>query len=122
LHNRVYARDKLAIGDVKMAIYTLFDIGMAVMMFAVGFSFYKSNGKAVRFLSGYNMRPAQERKRYDEIQMCKNYGKRMMYMAIPFLIGAAIDIRFAGIGCLIVWGLWLVQFIFLLIERHRIER
>ena len=45
-----------------------------------------------------------------------------MYMAIPFLIGAVIDIQFVGIGCLIAWGLWLVLFAFLLIERHKRER
>ncbi|MBQ7887818.1 MAG: DUF3784 domain-containing protein [Clostridia bacterium] len=102
--------------------YVLFNIGMAVIMFAAGILFYKSNGKAANFLSGYNMRSIKERKRYDEIQMCKNYGKRMLYMTIPFLFGAVIDIRFAGIGCLIAWGLWMVQFVFLLIERHRTER
>ena len=105
-----------------MVFYVLFDIGMAVIMFAVGISFYKSNGKAANFLSGYNMRSAQERKRYDEIQMCRNYGKRMMSMAMPFLFGTVIDIWFTGVGCLVAWGLWLVMFILLLIERHKRER
>ena len=105
-----------------MVFYVLFDIGMAVIMFAVGISFYKSNGKAANFLSGYNMRSAQEHKRYDEIQMCRNYGKRMMYMAMPFLFGTVIDIWFTGVGCLVAWGLWLVMFILLLIERHKRER
>ena len=92
----------------------LFDMGMSAIMFIIGILFYKSNGKATNFLSGYNMRSTEERKKYDEIQMCKDYGKRMMYMAIPFLIGAVIDIQFVGIGCLIAWGLWLVLFAFLL--------
>ena len=100
----------------------LFDMGMAAIMFIIGILFYKSNGKATNFLSGYNMRSTEERKKYDEIQTCKDYGKRMMYMAIPFLIGAVIDIQFVGIGCLIAWGLWLVLFAFLLIERHKRER
>ena len=105
-----------------MVFYVLFDTAMAAMMFVMGFLFYKSNGKAARFLSGYTMKTAQARKKYDEVQMCRNYGKRMMAMAIPFLIGAAIDMQFAGAGCLVAWGLWLVQFVFLLIERHRTER
>lgn len=62
----------------------LFDMGMSAIMFIIGILFYKSNGKATNFLSGYNMRSTEERKKYDEIQMCKDYGKRMMYMAIPF--------------------------------------
>jgi len=105
-----------------MAFYVLFDIGMAVIMLAVGFSFYKSNGKAASFLSGYNMKSAQERKKYDEKQMCRDYGNRIMYMAMPFLLGAVIDIWFIGVGCLVAWGLWLVMFIFLLVERHKREQ
>ena len=101
--------------------YVIFDIGMAVIMLAMGISFYKSNGKAADFLSGYNMRSAQERKKYDEKQMCRDYGKRMMYMAVPFLLGTVIDIWFAGIGCLVAWGLWLVMFILLLTKRHKRE-
>ena len=104
-----------------MTFYVLFDIGMAMIMLAIGISFYKSNGKAVNLLSGYNMRPAQERKKYDEKQMCRDYGKRMMYMAIPFSLGIVIDIWFAGIGCLVACGLWLAMFILLLIERHKRE-
>ena len=105
-----------------MMFFILFDIGMAVVMFLVGIYFYKSNGKAANSLSGYNMKSAEERKKYDETQMCKDYGKRMMIMAIPFLIGAAIDIRFVGTGCIVAWGLWIIMFIFLLVERHRREQ
>lgn len=105
-----------------MIFCILFDIGMSAIMLIVGILFYKSNGKAADFLSGYNMRSAEERKKYDEIEMCKVYGKRMIRMAIPFLIGAVIDIRFVGIGCLAAWGLWLILFILLLIERHKRER
>ena len=104
-----------------MVFYVLFDIGMAVIMLAMGISFYRSNGKAANVLSGYNMRPAQERKKYDEKQMCRDYGKRMMYMAMPFLFGTVIDIWFTGVGCLIAWVLWLAMFILLLIERHKRE-
>ena len=105
-----------------MAFYVLFDIGMAVILFAMGFSIYKSNGKAANFLSGYNTRSVQDRKKYDEKQMCMDYGKRIIYMAMPFLFGAAIDIWFAGVGCFIAWGLWLIMFILLLIERNKREQ
>ena len=46
----------------------------------------------------------------------------MMYMSIPFLIGISIDCQYPGIGCLIAWGMWLVLFILLLIERHKREQ
>ena len=99
--------------------YIIFDFCMAAIMLLFGMGFYKSGGKAADYLSGYNMRSADERRKYDEDAMCKAYGKRMMYMSIPFLIGISIDCRYPGIGCLIAWGIWLVLFILLLIERHK---
>ena len=40
------------------------------------------------------MKSAEERKKYDEKKMCKDYGKRMMLWPIPFFIGAVIDFIF----------------------------
>ena len=79
-------------------------------------------GKAAKFLSGYNMKSVDERKKHDENAMCKAYGKRMMFMSIPFIIGIIIDIQYQGIGCLIAWVIWLIMFILLLIDRHKRER
>ena len=84
--------------------------------------FYKSEGKAAKFLSGYNMKSADERKKYDENAMCKAYGKRMMFMSVPFIIGIIIDIRNQGIGYFIAWAIWFIMFVLLLIDRHRRER
>lgn len=89
-------------------IYIVFDFMMAVIMFLFGMWFYKSEGKAANFLSGYNMKSADERKKYDENAMCKAYGKRMMFMSVPFIIGIIIDIQYLGIGCLIAWGICLL--------------
>ena len=38
--------------------------------------------------------------------MCKAYGKRMMFMSIPFIAGMIIDIWYIGIGCLMAWVIW----------------
>ena len=84
--------------------------------------FYKSEGKAAKFLSGYNMKSGDERKKYDDNAMCKAYGKRMMFMSVPFIIGIIIDIRNQGIGYFIAWGIWFIMFVLLLIDRHRRER
>ena len=110
--------------------YIVFDFMMAVIMFLFGMWFYKSEGKAANFLSGYNMKSADERKKYDENAMCKAYGKRMMFMSVPFiigiiidiLIGIIIDIQYQGIGCLIAWAAWVVMLILLLVDRHKRER
>lgn len=99
----------------------IYDFSMAVLMALFGIYFYKSKGKAARFLSGYNMKSEDERKKYDENAMCKAYGKRMMFMSIPFIAGMIIDIWYIGIGCLMAWVIWFVMFILLLMDRHKRE-
>lgn len=105
----------------KIMFYVIFDFIMAVIMFLLGTWFYKSDGKAANFLSGYNMKPENERKKYDEITMCRDYGKRMMAMSLPFVLGIMIDIQDQGIGCLIAWIVWFVMFILLLVDRAQRE-
>ena len=43
-------------------------------------------------------------------------------LKVPFIIGIIIDIQYQGIGCWIAWGIWLIMFVLLLIDRHRRER
>ena len=102
-------------------IYIIFDFAMAVIMLLFGIWFYRSKGQASKFFSGYNMKSAEERKKYDENAMCKAYGKRMMFMSIPFIAGMIIDIWYIGIGCLMAWVIWFVMFILLLMDRHKRE-
>ena len=102
--------------------YIIFDFTMAVIMLSFGIWFYRSNGSAVRFLSGYNMKSEDERKKFDENAMCKAYGKRMMAMALPFILGIIIDTQYQGVGCLIAWSAWIVMLILLLVDRHKRER
>ena len=101
--------------------YIVFDFAMAGIMSLFGRWFYRSKGQASKFLSGYNMKSAEERKKYDENAMCKVYGKRMMFMSTPFIAGMIIDIWYIGIGCLIAWVIWFVMFILLLMDRHKRE-
>lgn len=100
----------------------LVDIVTAIIMFLLGWSFYRSNGKASMFLTGYNMRSEKDRKAHDEeVHMCKNYGIRMMIMAIPFIIGAVIDFFKGGTGCTFAWIVWIILFVLLLIKRYQME-
>lgn len=103
-------------------IWLWFDLPMAAVMFLFGLYFYRSEGKAARFLSGYNARSEEERKKYDEAEMCRCYGKRMMNMANPFLGGALIDVFKPGVGCVLAWIAWVILFGLLLLERTRRER
>ena len=101
--------------------YIVFDFAMAAIMLLFGIWFYRSKGQTSKFLSGYNVKSAEERKKYDENAMCKVYGKRMMFMSLPFIVGIIIDTYHQGIGCLIAWGIWFIMFILLLIDRHKRE-
>ena len=105
-----------------MIICVIFDLGMAVIMFLFGICFVKSNGKAAAFLSGYNMKSKEERKQYDEEEMCRVYGNRMMWMALPFVVGAAIDLLYSGIGCFAACVIWTFQFVLLMKERMKREK
>ena len=40
----------------------IYDFSMAALMFLFGIYFYKSKGKAARFLTGYNMKSEDEKK------------------------------------------------------------
>ncbi|MDX8417304.1 DUF3784 domain-containing protein [Absicoccus intestinalis] len=101
--------------------YILFDLMMAILFFLIGIYFYKSNGKAANFLTGYNMKSIDERKKFNEDTLCKDYGKKMMLWAIPFLIGIGIDIYSPGKGIRIASILWIILFLQFLIERHKRE-
>ena len=102
-------------------IYIIFDFAMAVIMLLFGIWFYRSKGQASNFLSGYNMKSAEERKKYDENAMCKAYGKRMMLMSLPFIAGTFMQIfwqwmqmvKFPMDTCF-----WCMQKISLWVQKH----
>ena len=104
-----------------MGIFLAIDVMMALLFLAIGLFFYRSNGKAANYLAGYNMKTKEEREKHDETEMCKEYGKRMMIMTVPFIVGGAVDYKAAGIGTGIAWGLWIVMFILLLAKRNKRE-
>lgn len=102
-------------------ILIVINILVAVLMLLLGLSFYKSKGKAVDFLSGYNARSKEDLLNFDENQMCMEYGRFMMLMAIPFIPGALIDYFVPLLGSGIAWGVWFIMFIILLVKRIKKE-
>ncbi len=99
--------------------YIVFDFGMVLIFTALGVYFYRSQGKAVRFLTGYQ---GTIRSQEYENQLTKTYGKRFICMGAVFILGLCIDVFYEGIGCLISWGIWAVLFVLLLAERTRKEK
>jgi hypothetical protein len=72
-------------------------------------------------LSGYNLKSSDERKCFDEEKMCKDYGKRMMIWAIPFVTGAIIDVFRPGVGCVLAWIGYIVLLIWHITDRLKNE-
>lgn len=73
-------------------------------------------------MTGYNSKSEEERKSYNEKAMSEAYGKRMMVMSFPFIVGTVIDVFKQGIGCWIAWLIWSAMFVLLLISRRKTER
>ena len=97
-------------------ILLLLDVGMAAVLFIMGYAFFKSNGKANRFIAGYNTKSPSERQDFDEIKLCRDYGKRMMLWAVIFTAGFILDCFFAGLGSILAWAFWII-----LLIRHVID-
>ena len=56
-------------------IYIIFDFAMAVIMLLFGIWFYRSKGQASKFLSGYNMKSAEERKNMMKMLCVRHMGR-----------------------------------------------
>ena len=79
----------------------LIDLILVLSLGAMGVGFLKSDGKACRFLSGYNMKTPEERAQYDEARICRDYGLLIIRWALFFVLGAIADLFFPfwGMGC-----------------------
>lgn len=97
------------------------DIGMAIILFFMGYAFFRSDGKASRFIAGYNTKSQSERQDFDEIKLCCDYGKRMMLWTVPFVAGFIIDCFFAGLGSVLAWASWIVLLIWHVIDMSKNE-
>ena len=70
-----------------MIFCIIFDFSMAGDYVFIWNRVLSIRRKAARFLTGYNMKSEDERKKYDENVMCKAYGKRMIFMSFRFSRG-----------------------------------
>lgn len=100
----------------------LMDLPMGLISLLLGLYFFRSNGKAASLLFGYNTKSVKEREKFDEKEMCRCYGKKMIIMGIVFLFAVVIDLIQPGLGCTLAWCIWTVLFILLLRDRARREK
>ena len=76
----------------------LMDLLAGLISLLLGLYFFRSKGKAASLLAGYNTKSAKEREKFDEEEMCRCYGKKMIIMGIVFLFAAVIDLFQPGLG------------------------
>lgn len=100
----------------------LFDIGMAIIFLSIGIYFKESNGKASKYLTGYNTRSNDEKKDIDEVKITKEYGKIYILISLPFFIASIIDSYKMPYGILSAWIIWVIMFVYLLYRRKQNER
>lgn len=103
----------------KYMICVILDLLMVIIFFIIGTYFYKSDGKAMRYLTGYEKK---NRSKEDESYLSKIYGKKIIKWGLIFIFGACIDLFYEGIGYLIAWGIWIVMFVIFMVERNKKEK
>ena len=96
-------------------IYIIFDFAMAVIMLLFGIWFYRSKGQASKFLSGYNMKSAEERKKYDEKKLCRTMGVGMSIIAILALIMGLLENILPAFFVYIALGIIVVDVVVIII-------
>jgi hypothetical protein len=88
---------------------------MAIIFIIIGIIFIMSKGNACDFIAGYNMKSQDERKKYNEIKICKSFGKANMSWAIYFIVGVIVDYIKPGVGIKIASLLLVITVIFFII-------
>ena len=91
--------------------FSIFDFLLGIAFVVIGGIFFNSNGRASKYIAGYNVKNEDERKNFDEVKLCKTYGKRMMFWSIPYFAGCMIDFKFEGIGMAIEFILFIILLI-----------
>lgn len=103
------------------AVLLMMNAGMALIFALIGYAFIKSNGKASKFIAGYNTKSEIERQQFDEIKLCNDFGKRIIIWAVCFVLGFVVDFFFVGFGTVFAWILWTILFIWHVVDISKNE-
>lgn len=98
-----------------------FDALMAAIFVLTGYGFWRSGGRAARYIAGFNSKSAAEQRQYDTERLCADFGRRMVLWSLCFILGGAVDCFFPGIGSALAWGVWLVLLIRHVVDMSRHE-
>lgn len=89
----------------------IIDLTATIVFAIMALFFVKSNGKAAKYVSGYNWKSLDERRQYDEKQICVDLSCMFIIYSIVFSIGAVLDLFMTGFGSIAAWILFVILLI-----------
>ncbi|WP_315370261.1 hypothetical protein [Oribacterium sinus] len=101
-----------------MFVFLGIDFMMVLLYLIIGIVFIRSNGRAIRYLTGHDL---DEKISNKSKELCIIYGKQIMKWSVCFIIGFAIDLLWVGAGLIIATILNVILIIRLMVFRNFFE-
>ena len=104
---------------INMFVFLCIDSMMVLLYLIIGILFIRSNGRAVRYLTGHDL---DEKITNKSKELCIICGKQIMKWSLCFIIGFAIDLLWVGAGLILAAILNTVLIIRLMVLRDHFEK
>ncbi len=101
-----------------MFVFLCIDSMMVLLYLTIGMIFIRSDGRAIRYLTGHNL---DENISNKSKELCIICGKQIMKWSVCFIVGFAIDLLWAGAGLILATILNVVLIIRLMVLRDHFE-
>ena len=101
-----------------MFVFLCIDFMMVLLYLIIGIIFIRSNGRAIRYLTGHDLAEKISNK---SKELCIICGKQIMKWSLCFIIGLAIDLFWAGAGLILATILNAVLLFRLMVLRDYFE-
>ena len=101
-----------------MFVFLCIDFMMVLLYLIIGILFIRSNGRAVRYLTGHDL---DEKITNKSKELCIICGKQIMKWSVRFIIGFAIDLLWVGVGLILATILNAVLIFRLMVLRDHFE-
>ena len=103
---------------INMFVFLGIDFMMVLLYLIIGIIFIKSNGRAIRYLTGHDF---DENISNKSKELCIICGKQIMKWSLCFIIGFAIDLLWVGAGLILAAILNTILIIKLMVFRDHFE-
>ena len=101
-----------------MFVILCIDFMMVLLYLVIGIIFIRSNGRAIRYLTGHAL---DENISNKSKELCIIYGKQIIKWSLCFIIGFAIDLLWVGAGLILATILNAILIIRLMVLRDYFE-